>query len=174
MRSPFRPFCVAVIVLLSGCSSGGGDDGGAASSCAFVRGDTSCSPIVGGCNNTVAVGDGNLSTFGTFSAQASGGFLATGGDISFSGARNPGLFLTPPSGMTLADITVATYMDADNTVVESATGPALTATPTHGDPATDYISFNSTLPFNGVKLIVNNPNLGDFLVFEFCGAATVR
>lgn len=138
-----------------------------------MGGSTSCSPIVGTCNNTVAVSDGNLGTSGVFAAQ-SGGYLAAGGGSNFDGGTNVGLFLTPPNGLSLTDITVSTYLDSDNTVLESATGPALTLTPTQGDPATDYISFTATTPFNGVKLTVNTPDLGDFLVYEFCGGATVR
>lgn len=171
----FKGMQWAIPLLLMGCSGGGDGGGGAASSCGFVGGSTECSPIVGGCNNTVAVGDGNLSTFGEFSA-ASGGFISTGGasGASFDGGTNAGVFLTPPAGMTTSNITISTFLNQSSTAVESATGPSLTITPTSGDPATEYISFGTTAPFNGVKLTVNTPDLGEFLIYEFCGAATVR
>jgi hypothetical protein len=166
-------FGAAATLILAGCSSGG--DGGSASSCSFVGGSTECSPIVGGCNNTIAVGDGNLSTFGEFSAE-SGGFISTGGPdgASFNGGTNAGVFLTPPAGLAAADITISTFLSQNEAAVESATGPALTVTPTEGDPATHYISFETSAPFNGVKMTVNAPGLGEFLIYEFCGAATVR
>jgi hypothetical protein len=175
MISIRQAFGAAALLTLAACSSGGDGAGGPASSCSFVGGSTVCNGIDGTCNHTIAAGDGNLSTFGEFGSQ-SGGFISTGGSsgASFDGGSNAGVFVTPPAGLSATDITISTFLTEPNTAVESATGPTLTITTTQGDPATHYVSFDTTTPFSGVKMTVNSPGLGDFLVYEFCGAATVR
>jgi hypothetical protein len=165
---------LGLALLLSGCGGGGG---GAASSCNAVRGEASCDAAAGGCDNESASNDGDLTSFARISTGAAPASLtATRGlsDDTFPTGSNVGIFVTPPSGFSSADITLSTVQGQERAVVESATGPTLTVTPTSGDPAANYISFTATAPFNGLKVTVNELSSDDYLVFEFCGSATVR
>lgn len=159
--------------ILSGsllCGCGGGS---AKSSCQSIGPDTNDAVVVGSVDNLQAAADGNLSTFATVDSQASGSYISSKGH-QFPGGSSAGVFITPPSGTTAADLTVSTFIDQEQATVESATGPTLTLTPTHGDPATEYASFRTTAPFNGVKLTINRPGDVQLLVYEICGAAAVQ
>lgn len=161
-------------VLLCSCSGGGGDGGvgeggsGAKSSCQTIGPNVNFAVVAGGVDNLQDAADGKLSTFATFTALGAGSYISSKG-IQFPGGSNAGVFLTPPSGTTAADITVSTFLDQEQAIIESATGPTLTIAPTQGTPATEYASFTTTAPFNGVRLTVNTPNNDSFLVFEICG-----
>lgn len=161
---------LAGAVVLCGCSGGGSD---AASSCTSIGPNTNYAVVAGGVDNLQAAADRHLGTFATFSAQGPGSYISSKGN-SFPGGSNAGLFITPPSGTSAADITVSTFLDQEQATVESATGPTLTITPTNGDPATEYVSFTTTAPFNGVKLSLNTSSDVQYLVFEICGGATVQ
>lgn len=165
-------------LFLAGCG-GGGSDGGASSTCDFIGGNANSVSSPGGYTHNVdAVADGSLATFASvLSSPGSGGYVDAGRGVSaaqFPGGTNAGVFVTPPAGVTSADITLSTFLDPASQSGETATGPALTFTATNGDPATYYISFQTTAPFKGVKMTFNTPNAGEYLVYEFCGAATVR
>ena len=167
---------VVLPLMLIGC---GGDDSdaGPSSSCNAIGGSTGCTAASGGCNNTEASADGNLGTFATVASDLPGTSISTVrniGGAQFASGSNAGVFITPPSGFAATDITLSTLLDQENTVVENATGPALTITPTQGDPATQYVSFTATAPFNGLRMTINTAGSDDYLVYEFCGAATVR
>lgn len=156
-------------ILLCSCGGGGGD---AKSSCQSIGSHTNAVTTSGEAQNVPAAADGNLSTFATLTGVA-GSYISSEGN-QFPGGSNAGAFITPPAGMKPTDITVSTFMTVDSTMVESATGPALVITPTQGDPATDYVSFKTTAPFNGVKLAINAASSVQYLVYELCGTATVR
>jgi hypothetical protein len=162
---------LGLALLLSGCSGGG-----AASSCNAIRGEANCDAVGGGCDNENASNDGDLTSFARVSAQAVTSITASRGlsDATFPTGSNVGIFVTPPSGFSSEDITLSTVQGQERAVVESATGPALTVTPTSGDPAASYISFTATVPFNGLKVTINAVGGDDYLVYEFCGSATVR
>ena len=164
---------LGLVLLLSGC---GGDGGGAASSCNAIRGEASCDTPAGTCDNADASNDGDLTSFARVSGAAPGSLTASRGlsDATFPTGSNVGIFVTPPGDFSSADITLSTVQGQERAVVESATGPALTVTPTSGDPAASYISFTATVPFNGLKVTINEVNSDDYLVYEFCGSATVR
>ena len=166
----------AISTVCVGCGSGGGDGSGG-SSCDFVGGSGNWVSTGGSASNTDAVADGNLNTFALFDpGPAAGSFIdaqrgSTGSQ--FPGGGNAGVFLTPPGSLSDTDVTISTFIDQPSATVESATGSLLTITPTTGDAATDYVSFMTTAPYNGVKLTINTPK-GSYLVYEFCGSATVR
>jgi hypothetical protein len=163
---------VALMLLLAGCSSGGSD--GAASSWNAIRGSTGCNAVSGGCTNLDAVADGNLGTFAEVSGLSSTMVSTVRGigGAQFPTGSNAGAFITPPSGFSSADLTLTTLLEQENTAVESATGPTLTVTPTSGDPATDYVSFTATAPFNGLRVTLNAS--GSYLVYELCGDGIAR
>lgn len=41
-------------------------------------------------------------------------------------------------------------------------------------PATDYISLDTSLPFDKIALVVRDTNDASYLVYEFCGRTDVR
>jgi len=123
---------------------------------------------VGSTNNLPNMVDGSLSSFGSISSVADGQVIARGN--SFNGGNNTGLFVTLPANTTAASLVVNTRMNG--VVVESATGPALTITTTASTPASQYVGFNTTQAFNAIEFLFANG--GEYLIFEFCGSATVR
>lgn len=161
---------VAIALGLLGCSGGGGG-GGIASTCQAVSGSSACNGAI--CNNSIAVSDGSLKTFGEVEGTT-GAYLSTNSGTQFPAGGNVGAFVTLPSGTTTADITLQTTLNGDLNVVETATGSGLTITPTAHDPANDYVSFTNTLAFDGVRFVVNSSTSKEYLVFEFCGTATVE
>ena len=156
--------------LIASCG-GGGNSG--SSSCSTIGPNVNFAVISGGVDNLQAAADRNLGSFATLNSGASGSYVTSKG-VSFSGGTNAGVFITPPTGMTASDITVSTFQTQEQATVESATGPTLTITPTPNDPATKYVSFKTTAPFNGVKLQVNTASAVQYLVFEICGDAAVH
>lgn len=153
------------LTLLTGCEGGSGEG---SSLCATVGGSVIAGMSVGTTNNLPNMVDGSLSTFGSVSSVADGQVVARGN--SFNGGNNTGLFVTLPANTTTASLIVNTRMNG--TVVESATGPALTVTTTASTPASQYVGFNTTQAFNGIEFLFTNG--GEYLIFEFCGSATVR
>ena len=170
MKKPLCPLLV-VSAILAGCSDGGGGEGGIASTCQYVGGGSACNGSR--CNNSISVSDSDLQTFGLVEG-ATGAYLSTQGGAEFPSGVNVGAFVTLPAGVGASDITLQTTLGGDLNVVESATGAGLSITPTARDPANEYVSFTSTLPFDGVRFVVNAVSSNEYLVFEFCGAATVR
>lgn len=161
-------------VLASACRGGGGG-GHVMSTCNYVGGSENCIDT-GGCQNPTNSIDSDLTTFAQLSSTAGSTISAsrgTGG-AQFPAGSNAGVFLTLPNGFTATDVTLSTLLGSSVSPVETATGPTLTITPTNGDPAVDYVSFNTTAPFNGVQLTINTTNSADTLVYEFCGSAVVR
>ena len=163
----FREYGLAAAALLLGACSDGGDS----STCVSIGPGVNALIVAGGYSNLEAVADGSLGSFATLDAQGAGSYLSSKGN-EFAGGTNAGAFLTLPAGMTAADITVSTFVDQEQATAESATGPALTLTPTDHDPSAVYASFMTTAPFNGVRVQNNTP--GEFEIFEICGAATIR
>lgn len=162
--------CAASVLFLVSCGGDGGG-GGIASTCQFVGGASACNGAQ--CNSSTNVSDRNLGTFGRVNGTTDA-FLSTSNGTDFSAGGNVGAFVTRPVGATAADITLATTLNGDLNVVESATGAALTVTPTANDPATEYVSFTNSLPFDGVRLVINSAAPQEYLVFEFCGTAVVE
>jgi hypothetical protein len=165
-----RVVCAITMLLLAACSDGGGG-GGIASTCQYVGGSTNCNN--GRCNYSTRVSDSDLQTFGLVEG-ATGAFLSTHSGAQFPSGVNVGAFVTLPAGVGATDITLQTTLGGDLNVVESATGVGLSITPTAHDPATEYVSFTSNAPFDGVRFVVNAASSKEYLVFEFCGAATVK
>jgi hypothetical protein len=168
------PFAFAAALLwLSGCG-GGGDH--ASSSCQTVGSSVGSGAVNISTDNLAAMVDGNLSTFATLYSTTPGTFVSAGG-TNFPAGSNAGFFITPPPGTSATDITVSTYLLLDSSIVETATGPTLLVTKTSSDPASEYVSFVTKLPFNGVKLTINTvnaPSSAQYLIYEACGSATVR
>ncbi len=156
---------LSTLVLLAACGGGSGDG---ASLCAAVGGSVIAGMSVGTTNNLPNMVDGSLSSFGSISSVADGQVIARGN--SFNGGNNTGLFVTLPANTAAASLVVNTRMNG--VVVESATGPALTITTTASTPASQYVGFNTTQAFNGIEFLFANG--GEYLIFEFCGSATVR
>lgn len=166
---------VRIVLLASAflvASCGGGGTSGS-SSCSTIGPNVNSAVITGSVENPQAAADKNLGSFATFNAGASGSYISSEG-VSFSGGTNAGVFVTPPTGMLATDITVSTFQNQEQAAVESATGPTLTITATPNDPSTKYVSFKTTVPFNGVKLQVNTVGAVQYLVFEICGDAAVH
>ena len=162
----------ASLLLLSGC--GGGDH--ASSTCQTIGSKTGAGAINVGWDNLNAIVDGNLSTFATLYSTTPGTYVTASG-AGFPAGSNAGFFITPPPGTSATDITVSTFALSESTVIESATGPTLVISKTGGDPATEYVSLVTTLPFSGVKLTINTGTVlasQQYLIYEACGAATVR
>lgn len=158
----------ALSVLLAACSGGG--DGGNSVGCGFMNATANAGVTAGSFENTQAATDANLGSAASISSFGSGFIRASGPD--FGAGDNPGIFLSAPAGTTAADMTVRTYLG--NAVVESATGPALTVTGTQGRTvAMDYVSFEATLPFDGVEFLFTDENNEEFLIFEICGFSDV-
>ena len=160
-----RMAAFSVVFLVAGC---GGSGGNGPSLCAAVGGSVIAGMSVGSTNNLPNAVDGDLSTFGSVSGVADGQVIARGS--RFSGGNNTGLFVTLPANASSTSLVVNTRLDG--TVVESATGSALTVTATSSTPASHYVGFNTTRPFNGIEFLFGSG--GEYLIFEFCGSATVR
>lgn len=158
----------ASLLVLVGCGGGG-----AGSSCQSIGSAPSYGTVVGGVENLDSAVDGKLSSFATLQSSVPGTFIG-GGGRDFPAGSNAGLFITPPAGATVSDITVSTFTGTDTSVLESATGTGLTITRTSGDPATQYVSFVTNLPFSGVKMTINSSGDVQYLVYEVCGAASPR
>ena len=156
---------LSTLVLLAACGGGSGEG---PSLCAAVGGSVLAGMSVGSTNNLPNMVDGSLSSFGSISSVADGQVIARGN--SFNGGNNTGLFVTLPANTTAASLVVNTRMNG--VVVESATGPALTITTTASTPASQYVGFNTTQAFNAIEFLFANG--GEYLIFEFCGSATVR
>jgi hypothetical protein len=162
---------ISIALLVAGLVSCGGE--GASSTCKSIGPNTNFATVAGGVDKLSALADGNLSTFATFTTQTAGSYVGSQGNDFPAGSR-AGAFLTRPSNATAADITISTSLQQEQVIVESATGPALTITPTPGDPAAEYVSFTTTRPFDGIRVTVNTAGSAENLVFEICGDATVR
>jgi len=175
MRALIIRFVVAASVL-TGCKAVNQDSlFGTGASCEAMGGVASCDAVSGGCQDETASVDGDLSTFATVSTNFPGATsLSTVTGILgplFPIGSTVGVLASLPSGATATNIVVSTLVGQERAIVQSATGPALTITPTSDGPATHYISFVATAPFNGIKLTVTPPSGGsaDYLVYEFCG-----
>ena len=168
MRQTAMAVMVVSAGLLMGC-------GGASSNalCESIGPGANFLVLSGGVENLDAVADGNLGSFATFSAQGAGSYISSKGN-RFGGGSVAGAFITPPSGFTAADITVATFVTQEQSTVESATGPTLTITATPSEPATQFVSFVTTLPFDGVRIAINTADNTEMLVYEICGNGAVR
>jgi len=129
--------------------------------------------VSGGVENLDAVADGKLGSFATFSAQGAGSYVSSKGN-RFGGGSVAGAFITPPSGFTAADITLATFVTQEQSTVQSATGPTLSVTATPNEPATHFVSFVTTLPYDGVRIAINTAGSTEILVYEICGNGAVR
>ena len=163
----------ASLLLLTSCGGGGGH---ARSSCQTIGSNPNFGSVIVSADNLEAMVDGNLSTFATLYSTTPGTFVSAGG-TNFPAGSNAGFFITPPPGTSATDITVSTYLLLDSSIVETATGPTLVVTKTSSDPASEYVSFVTKLPFNGVKLTINTvnaPSSAQYLIYEACGSATVR
>ncbi len=155
--------------LLLGC--GGGDSSNAL--CQSIGPNVNGLVFSGNIDNLEAAADRNLGSFATLNAEGAGSYISSQGN-SFGAGNIAGAFITPPSGSTAADITVATFMTQEQATVESATGSTLTVTPTDGDPAAQFVSFATTLPFDGVRVGINTFGGTQLLVYEICGNGAVR
>lgn len=156
---------ISTVLLLAGC---GGSGDGASLACTAVGGSAVAGMSIGSASNVQDAVDENLSSFARVSSVADGEVIASG--AQFNGGGNAGLFVTPPSGTTAASMTVNTRMNG--TVVESATGPGLVITETANTAATNYVGFDTTQPFNQIQFLFTNG--GEFLIFEFCGSASLN
>lgn len=162
-------FLLVPVLILSSCGGGGS----ASSSCSSIGPNVNSLTTSGSVANLQSAADGNLGSFATLDTSGPGSYVSSKG-VSFSGGTNAGAFITPPSGATATDITVSTFMTQEQATVESATGPTLTITKTGGDPASEYVSFKTSAPFNGVRVQINTSGAAQNLVFEICGAAEVH
>lgn len=172
MKKVFDSFvkfgAIAMSFLLAACSGSG--DGGNSVGCGFMDATANAGVSAGSFDNTEAATDGNLGSAASISSFGSGFIRARGPE--FSAGDNPGILLSAPAGTTAADMTVRTYLG--NAVVESATGPTLTVTDTQGRTvANDYVSFEATVPFDGVEFLFTDENNEEFLIFEICGFSDV-
>lgn len=159
------------LVLSTGlvaCGGGANGDGGSIN-CEFVGGSAIAGMSVGGSSNVQDAVDRNLSTFATISSIVDGQFIARGGS-TVNGGGNAGLFVTPPSGTTAIEVTVNTRMG--QAIVESATGPALDITDVSNTPATTYIGFDTSLPYDGIEFLFTGG--GEYLIYEFCHSANLN
>jgi len=161
-----RHVAFAAALALSACSGGGSD--AASVGCTYVGNQVNAGVTAGDYQNIEAVADRDLSTHASLRSIGSA-FINTGG-VQSEGGTNAGVFVTPPPGATSSQITLNTYLS--NVLVNSATGPALKMTPVNG-PATDYISLDTSLPFDKIELVVSDTNGASYLVYEFCGSANV-
>lgn len=160
-------FFVFMIAALSACG-GGGDGGNSVFQCEFVGGSALAGMSAGGSANVQDAVDGNLSTFATISGAADGEFIA-GGSRRVSGGGNAGLFVTLPSVVTASQIILDTRLD--NQTVETATGPTLDITGVSGTPASNYVSFDTTLEYDEIRFRFTTG--GEYLIYEFCHSANV-
>ena len=159
---------IALSIVLAACSGSG--DGGNSVGCGFMDAIANAGVSAGSFDNTPAAADGNLRSAASISSIGSGFIRARGPE--FDSGDNPGILLSAPSGTTAADMTVRTYLG--NAIVESATGPTLSVESTQGRTvATDYVSFEATLPFDGVEFLFTDESNEEFLIFEICGFSDV-
>lgn len=163
-----KPGGIASIIFLAACSGSG--DSGNSVGCGFLDETANAGVSAGSFDNTHAATDSNLGSAASIRSFGSGFIRARGPE--FSAGDNPGVLLSAPADTTVADLTVRTYLG--NAVVESATGPRLTMMSTQRrTTATDYVSFEATLPFDGVEFLFTDENNQEFLIFEFCGFSDV-
>ena len=153
--------------VLAGCG------GGSSALCQSIGPGANFLVLSGSVDNVAAVADGNLGSFATMNAVGPGSYVSSKGN-SFNAGSVAGAFITLPSGSTAADITVATFTTQEQATIESATGPTLTVTPTAGDPAAQFVSFVTTLPFDGVRVAINTAGGTEVLVYEICGNGAAR
>lgn len=176
MRKSVSVLLAAAVLGISGCKGGDGAAKGGAFSCAYIPGAVTgqfVSSTCSGCTSERydAVADSDQESFAIVAVavgQRTTRIRDNGAGPAFPVGSKGGALVSLGGNASASAVTFTTLMD--DVPVETFSGAALTSTSTQGvTPASTYLSFTSTSPFNGLEMVINAAANTEYRVHEFCG-----